>query len=298
MWQIFLLNAVCGSTYTISKILLGYATPIMLMALRMCLGGTVLLSYYYYRHGFPRIRRSAWSILFAIAFLGIYVSFICEFSALQYISAAKTALLFNLTPFITALFAYFYFTERMTTRKIVGLLIGFLGFIPIMISQQSNEDLLGGLWFLSWPEIAIMISVVGYAYSWILIKKVIEEHAYSPLLINGVTMLVAGLMGVPTAFFVEGFAVIPDKGMFAFWLLLIIFLGNIVFNNLYGYLLSHYSVTFLSFTGFTIPFFTALYDYVFFGEILTWDFWASSLIVGFGLYIFYKAESEEEKIDT
>lgn len=296
MWQIFLLNAVCGSTYTISKILLSYTPPILLMALRMSLGGTILLGYYYNQHGLPYIKRKAWGILFAIAFLGTYVAFICEFSALQYVSAAKTALLFNVTPFITALFAYFYFSERMTVRKLIGLLIGFLGFIPLIIAQQGGKDALGGLWFFSWPEIVIMISVVCYAYSWILVKKVIDDHAYSPLLINGVTMLCAGVMGLPTAALTEQIPVIYDKGMFVFWLLLIIFLGNIVFNNLYGYLLSRYSVTFLSFTGFTIPFFTAFYDYIFFGEVLTWDFWASSFIVGIGLYIFYKAEAEEEHV--
>jgi drug/metabolite transporter (DMT)-like permease len=83
-------------------------------------------------------------------------------------------------------------------------------------------------------------------------------------------------------------------------MLLLIAISNLICYNLYGYLLKKYSVTFVSFAGFITPLFTALFGWWYLGEVVTWPFYVSAIIVFAGLCIFnqeelYPAESGEQE---
>jgi len=72
--------------------------------------------------------------------------------------------------------------------------------------------------------------------------------------------------------------------------LLLMIISNAICYNLYGKLLKKYSATFMSFAGFTTPLFTALFDWLKFGEVASWHFYLSATIVFGGLLIFYQEE--------
>jgi drug/metabolite transporter (DMT)-like permease len=75
----------------------------------------------------------------------------------------------------------------------------------------------------------------------------------------------------------------------------IILISNIICHNIYGYLLKQYTATFIAFTGFLAPLFSALYGWAFLNERITWHFYASSFIVFIGLAIFYKEELVQQR---
>ena len=68
----------------------------------------------------------------------------------------------------------------------------------------------------------------------------------------------------------------------------LIIIANIICYNLYGYLLSRYSATFLSFAGFMTPLFAAGLGWLFLNEQVTWHFFATIFMVIFGLYLFHE----------
>jgi len=68
----------------------------------------------------------------------------------------------------------------------------------------------------------------------------------------------------------------------------LVIIANIIGYNLYGYLLTRYSATFLSFAGFMTPLFAALLGWLFLGEQVTWHFFATISMVILGLYLFYE----------
>jgi len=70
--------------------------------------------------------------------------------------------------------------------------------------------------------------------------------------------------------------------------LLLVLIANIIGYNLYGYLLSRYSATFLSFAGFMTPLFAALLGWIFLSEPVSWHFFATMIFVVFGLYLFHE----------
>lgn len=291
MWLLFLLNAVCGTTFPLSKTLLHYCTPFFLVASRMIIAGTVLCGYSYWTD--PKsIKISQKNILslLQISFLGIFLTFMFEYWAMQFISAGKTAFIFNLTPFLTALFSYFLFNETMTYRKFLGLCIGFIGFFPILLSNPATENVNGTIaHFLSFPEMALILAVSMYSYSWVLMRKLVRNNV-SPIVVNGYAMFFGGLMASPVTLFFEGVPQVTSWSTFFGLLALLILMGNVIFYNLYGFLLKRYTATFLSFTGFTIPFFSAIFAWLLLGETVGWNFYVASVIVFIGLYVFYQEE--------
>src|SRR6185437_4712442 len=81
-----------------------------------------------------------------------------------------------------------------------------------------------------------------------------------------------------------------DVKNFALLTALMVIIGNIICYNLYAFLLKRYTATFLSFAGFTIPIFTALFQFIFFHTGINWEFLVTIIFVFVGLFIFYQEE--------
>ena len=78
--------------------------------------------------------------------------------------------------------------------------------------------------------------------------------------------------------------------MCAIYTLLLIIIANIIGYNLYGYLLHHYSTTFLSFAGSITPLFAALLAWFFLHETITKGFIMTFVMTLIGLWVFYREE--------
>lgn len=314
---VLLLYMLLATTFVIGKAALAYGQPIFLTAVRMILGGAMLLSYVYYfdRRHWQLNKKDIW--LFAqIAFFHIYLSFVLEFWTYPYLTASKIAFMFNLSPFITALFAYLFFRERMTLYRWIGLIIGFIGSLPILIAKAPAIEMsAGSLLFLSVPEIALLIAVTAGVYGWTVMKKLVVDRSYSPVFVNGVGMFIGGLGALVNSLGFEQRPLLKacvegscsnvlnatgseplfagswaDFFVFLGWALLLILVANVIFYNFYGHLLKKYTPTFLALVGLTCPLFTALFGWIFLGETVTISFFVSVVLVLLGALIFYRDE--------
>lgn len=291
MFLVIVLYALFGASILASKIILPFTKPIFLTGIRMFLGGIALLAYeYFHPHRTFRFHKEHIWYYLKLVMYGVYITYILRFWALEYMPAFKLSLLFNLAPFLTSLYSYFIFKEKMSSKQWLGLTIGLLGLVPILISRAPAEAAFGELFFVSWPEIAVILAVAFSSYSWIVMRSMVREHSYSPLMVNGITMTAGGFLALATSQLVEGFVPITNVAYFFLILSFIIIVSNIICHNLYGHLLRSYSATFLSFAGFITPLFTALYEWILLGTKITWHFYVSIGIVFIGLYLFYKDE--------
>lgn len=295
MWLplVFVLYALFALVFVTSKFGLEYTSPLFLVGSRMVVAGVLMLVYLFlFKRETFRLTRSNIIALLALALFNIYLTNACEFWGLQYLTAAKTCFLYSLSPFLSALFAYFILSETMTAKKWIGLSIGFLGTLPMLLQQSGTEEMIGGFLFLSWPELSVLGAVVFSVYGWILLKKLCAEQQQSPLMANGMSMLIGGIMALVNSYFVEEWNPIPVTQWAPFLtasVLLIIF-SNLICYNLYGLLLRRYSAAFMSFAGFTTPIFTALFGWIFLGETTTWHLYASLSVIFTGLYIYHGDE--------
>lgn len=293
MLLIILLYALFGSSFPLSKTILKIISPIFYTGIRMVVAGLLLLAYqFFYAHHHFKFRLSNIWLYAQVAFFGVYLTYILRFVGLSELSSAKTAFLFNFMPFFSAFYSYFFFKEKLTRQQWLGLLIGFIGFLPILISTSPVEKKLGEFLFISWYELAVLLAVACQSYSWIIMRKLVREKEYAPSMINGMTMTIGGLAAFITAFFWEGPQEVSSPVTLTGWLMLVILISNIICHNLYGYLLKKYTATFLAFAGFLGPLFSAFYGWLFLGEMITWHFYLSAILVFIGLFMFYKHELE------
>jgi len=302
MSLVFVLFALFASVFTISKTALEYAQPFFLVGIRMFAAGGLMLAYQYWRDPAKlRIKREDYSLVFKLALFNIYLTNTFEFWGLQYLTSFKTCFIYSLSPFVSALFSYVILSEKMSPKKWMGLIVGCIGFAPILLSQSSSENETGHLLFLSWAELAVLIACISSVYGWILLKQLVRDRDYNFTTANGWSMAVGGALALIHSLFTEEWNPIPATEFMPFFecAVALMIISNLICYNLYGYLLKKYSATFISFAGFTTPLFTATFGWLFLKETVTIEFYISSAIVLVGLYIFNMEELKlEEAVPT
>jgi drug/metabolite transporter (DMT)-like permease len=301
---VIFMYAVWSSVFSLGKMTLQYCPPLFLTGARMVLGGVLLLAFLalFKRSSFKLSRIQLLSIGL-LSLFSIYLTNALEFWGLQYLSAAKTCFIYSLSPFFAALFSYLHFNEKMNSTKWLGLGIGFLGFIPVLLMQTGSEEKLSSIFGLfSWPALAIVGAALCSVYGWVLLRLVVKDHAISPLMANGASMLLGGLLAFGHSFLIENWNPIPVQPQhftpFLQGTLLMTFLFNIICYNLYGSLLKRFTATFLSFVGLLSPIFASLNGLLFLGEPISWMIILSTTIVSLGLWIVYRAELKQGYIIT
>ena len=307
---VLIINALMGLTFSIVRLILdNYTDPIFLVGYRMTLAGIILLAWQFFSNkvGFSIKTKNDWWIFFKTTIFHVYICYIFEFWSQKYLLPAKIALLFNLTPFATAFFSYLILQKKQSFIKIVGLLIGFIGFLPIIFFDNNDDYNYQCLFGLSLPELALLVAVFSSAYAWLIVEYLTISRKYSIIFVNGFAMFWGGMMALLTSFLVgnyghffglQGFTnawqpwpfvdFVPLTG----WVLVLILFSNLIYYNVYAWLMSKYSPTFLAFSGLTIPFFAAIWEWLLFGITVSYIFWLSLLIISLGLAIYYYQETK------
>lgn len=290
MIEILGLHALWGASIPMSKQLLSYTSPTVLTAIRMLSSGVLLFGINHFRKTTALNLSPRFWLYNGQIILAIFLKYQCRNWSLAHMPANKMSFLLNMTPFVVALFAYFAFKDRLTTKQWVGLFIGFVGMLPMIITTSVGEQSLGEILYISWPELAIFGAVCAEAYSAIITRILIREHKQSVVLSNGIRMLGAGFLALFIVGTTDVSFEITNIGKFTVWMTALVLLSNVICHNYRLHLYKHYSVTFLSFTDFISPLFTALYSWMFLNETIGWHYMLSAVIVIFGLYLFYQDE--------
>lgn len=298
MFLIVLLYALLASTFVFAKNALDYAQPIFLIGFRMTLAGSLLLGYLLlFKRDWLKIKKTDLFIFARVAFFHVYLAFICEFWSLQYLTSSKTNLIYSLTPFIAATLSYFLLKERLSKKKIMGLVLGVAGICPILVLQTSAFEANVEFMHISLPDVVLLMAVTSASFAWFDIKKLMNK-GYSLIMINGAAMLTGGIGAFLTSFATEEFdpAPISDFWPFLKYVLILILLSNVIFYNMYGTLLKKYSITFLTFAGFLCPLFGTFFGWFFRGEAITWHYWVSLSAITMALFIFYREELKQPAV--
>jgi drug/metabolite transporter (DMT)-like permease len=141
-------------------------------------------------------------------------------------------------------------------------------------------------------RVVTFIAVISSAYGWVLMRALLQK-GYSILFLNGLSMFSGGFLALGVSALTEKWQQglpVTDYFSFIVTLFLLILIMNGAFYNLYGYLLTRYSATFLSFAGFTCPFFAHFFGWLFLAEPFCYELLIATGIVTLGLFLFYRAE--------
>ena len=299
MWLIFLLYALFGSVFTAAKSGLEHAEPFFLVGFRMLIAGVVILLWLLYRDkSLIKVRKEQYFKILMLAVFNIYITNGFEFWGMQYLTSSKASFIYSLSPFFAAIMSWIFLKEKLSLKKLTGLFIGVIGFIPVLWKQTVPEEGIPEFWFLSMAELAVIFAALATVYGWIVMRQLVSD-GMSPVAANGYSMLIGGCFSSIHSLFIEDWNPLP---VFGSWTVLakttiwMIIVSSFICYNLYGYLLRRYSVTFMSFSGFSTPFFTALFSWLTLGETVELSFCFSAVIVFGGLFLFYQEELRRDGV--
>ena len=149
MFYVILLYALFASVFTIAKTGLDYSEPLFFVGTRMMLAGSLMLlfQYIFYKESFV-FKKEHFFRIFRLALFNIYLTNVFEFWGLKHLTSFKTCFIYSLSPFVSAILSYVVFSEKLSAKKWIGLIVGFAGFAPILLSQTAAEEQTGHLFFL------------------------------------------------------------------------------------------------------------------------------------------------------
>lgn len=292
MLDVFIAFAALASGTLANKFLLKSISPDLFAGIRMFISGMLLFVSSVFRSS-SRLRwayvRADMVKLLLISFCASLVPAILKAYALTNLPASKYALWGSLDPFITAVYAYILWNERLSWKKIVGIALGITGIAIYSISTSPAEVQWGELFYLSFPELAIIGSTVASRYGWILVQMMLKKDRYSPVEMNSLTMLLSGVIGIGfaamrgTSLFVGPAQLGSFVGVFAFTIIV----GNLFGYTMYSYALKKHSAVWVSLAGLSIP------PFIFLGSnLLSWEgcslsFFVALFVLMLGFAIFY-----------
>ncbi|HBY06171.1 MAG: hypothetical protein UV38_C0002G0072 [candidate division TM6 bacterium GW2011_GWE2_42_60] len=290
MLSILLLYTICASTFTLSKATLAYANPIFYIGFRMLFAGVLLLGWSFFTGSFKKPTRSDWWLLTQVALFSVCIAYIGDLWSLQFLMSSESALIFNLSPFAAAFFSYWWFGEKMTTKKWLGLGIGLGSLLPLLLHGSDLSLAVFSTRLL--PIAVLMVAVISSSYGWIVIRELVKNRGFSSSLINGFGMSLGGLVTFFISWLVEPWSPSPVVSWHKFLLLVTttVVVANIIFSNFYTILLKRYTATLLALSGLMCPLIVAFLGWVFLGEPLTPTLALSALCVSAGVTLFYHEE--------
>jgi drug/metabolite transporter (DMT)-like permease len=298
MFLPFLLFGIWSSCFSLGKIAVESSTPLFFTASRMLFASFIIFLFLFIKKREDlKLKKVHIIPIIVLAFLAMYFTNALEFYGLKHLSAAKTCFIYSLTPFFAAIFSYIHFKEKLNRKKLFGMLIGFLGVMPIFFINSSASELGKSFFIFSLPELAVIGATLFSVYGWVLLRVLVKNNSLSPLSANFYAMFLGGIFALVHSYFFDNWSPLPiatNKGFDFFQsIFLITLISNVLCYNLYGYLLKKYTATFMSFVGLLSPVFASLTEWFLLKTPPNPMILLSSTVVMFGLWIVYQEELKQ-----
>jgi drug/metabolite transporter (DMT)-like permease len=167
-WLVFiLLGAIWSSSFLWIKIALDEVAPLTLVAWRVLFGLlTGLAVALIWRVPLPR-QASTWKVFGLLGLINIAIPFFLITWGEQSIDSAVASILNATVPMFTVVIAHFFTSDdKMTTPRVLGILIGFVG-VAILFS----EDLSAGAKSSVIGQVAVVVASLSYAASYVYARR-------------------------------------------------------------------------------------------------------------------------------
>jgi drug/metabolite transporter (DMT)-like permease len=182
-----------GLSFVATKSALAEMSVVALVFTRFALGCVVLHAILLARGERLVPPRSSWGSLALLGFVGVFVHQMLQANGLTRTTAVKTGWLIGIIPIWSALLAALFLRERLTGRKILGLVVGFAGAVIVVTRGELSREVValpstGG-------DLLIVASTVNWAVYTVIARGTVR-HLGSARATAG-SMLLGWLMLAP-----------------------------------------------------------------------------------------------------
>ena len=275
---ILLVSMLGGATSPVTKIGLVSIPPLSFAFIRFLIAGLLIFPFVIKKHSL----KSLWKLT--------PLSLLASFNIILFILGIKTTtatisqILYAASPLLVGIFLFVLFKERLTQKKIVGIVLGFLGVLIIVLlpvlekGTKFSGDLLGNILI----SCGAVLSSLYLTYS----KK--WHNHFSPFAITSSFILVTCVVLFPL-FIVE------SVSTFGWWssigissILALVYISTV--STILTYLLLQYSIKhdgsiFASMQHYLVPPLAFVFSFFLLGEQLTLGLVIGGLLALLGVYI-------------
>jgi len=287
VWLI--LCGIWGSTWLFIKLGLADLPPFTFAGIRFVLASLILALMIFARGvRWPRTRFD-WILIAVSGALQFALNYGLVFWGEQHISSGLAAVLQSTFPVFGFLIAHMYLPyERMTTAKLIGVLLGFSGVVVIFSDQLSIAGRMALL-----GSVALVASAFFGSYSNVLVKaygqKIDPQVLAAGQMICGFPpLLMLGLLteGNPFRFHWTLMAVVS--------LAYLVIVGSVVAFALYYWLVRHMDVTNTMLIALVTPVVAVVLGMIVLHEKLNWRLFAGGacIIAGLALIVIRKSRKK------
>ncbi len=278
---LFFLSLLWGSSFFFVEIIIREIPTITLVSIRLILSALILYSILLISGKRLRLTKPIIQTFFIMGLLNSILPYSLIAWGQQYVSSGMAATLIASTPILTVIAAhYFTHDEKATTKKILGITVGFVGVI-IMLSDQfdgKNSNLLIG-------KVAMIIAATCYACGAIYSKKA-SKYDISPLQTATGQMTAAAIILTPFSLFIDKPWQIPIPHVNTVLSIIgLVLLSSVLAYILFFNLMKSAGVTNLILVAFLIPMSSIILGVLFLNEILTNAHVLGMLFIGMSLAI-------------
>ena len=188
--------SIWGGMYVVSDIVLETIPPFTLLTLRLILGGLALALIWRFVTQSTVPKRSNWLWYVAIGIVGFGISLGAQFVGTDKSTAINGSVITSATPIFVVVFARWILSERLTTRKVLAIVLASIGVLLILNPRDVS---FGSATFIG--DLFLVLAAVTWGLYSVLARKVSDVATDTVVLTLGACL--GGLLVAVPASIVE-----------------------------------------------------------------------------------------------
>ncbi len=261
-----------GYSWVLMKQALEYMQPITFVALRIVIGGLVILPFILRNKDFRPasfLNRNyiVLGLLQTTAMFGLIIY------GMKFVTAGKTAVVLYTMPVWTSFMLHFLLKERLSRKQWVGVLFGSLGIIFIL----GWDTLVHQNVYIVFGEFLILMAAIAWAYANIWIRTRLKDE--NPALLNGYQQLIGVFFLIMLAISTEGLFEVK----WTYYSVYTILFTGINFSAWF-YLINKIDINITTYSSLLVPVFGLLFDWYILGTKIDLGLIAGGFFIIFGIF--------------
>ena len=269
---------VWGSAFTMVGIAVRTLSPDWLVAYRMIVGAIVVLIYsFIVGHRLPPLKDVRWRWYGIMAITGASLPFVLIANGQETVDSGLTAILVGTMPLITIILAHFFTPEKLTTWKLIGFALGFIGIVVLFLPKELSLELVS-----DWQaQLLILAGSACYAITTVVASRTPETP--SPVAAAMMLLMGAALSSIWAAF-VSGPPPVPTFS--ALLCVLGLGLGSTAIATItYLWVIDTSGPSAMARINYFVPVCSVILGVLFLKEVLDWRIFIALFLILFGVII-------------
>lgn len=235
MFEILIIfqQLIASFSHIVAKDITSQLPPTTILFIRASIAAFVFIIWIIIKKKYKiKIEKMDWIKLLILGLINIPINQFLFFQAISRTTAPNVSLAYALTPIFVFIIAFAYLKEKLSIKRLLGILIAVAGTI-ILLSEKGLKFTEDGIY----GDILALTASISWAFYTIIGKQLIQK--YNPIFITGLTMIIGFILYLPIFLMLD--VQFQNLYISPFNWLQLVYLGT--FTSAIGYAIWYYALT-------------------------------------------------------